>query len=221
MKIIMTLLFVFLSCICFSPYITGQTRSIVISDLTTIDSLRNIYSSKKEIPSIYETPVYLAISYFPELESSKIVFRKARIRTTLNARPAITSIFFRKKSKRKYIIRINTTMKDSVILLDSIPLNAMIGLFGHEFSHLIDYNTKNIFGVFSRLIAYSSDKSKEKFEKEIDLITIKRGLGWQLYDWSYYVLNKSSGTEKYKNYKRQIYLEPKEIKEIIISSKKS
>jgi hypothetical protein len=91
----------------------------------------------------------------------------------------------------------------------------MIGLFGHEFCHFTDYSNRNIFGILSRLMAYSNRESKEKFEKEINLMTMKRGLAWQLYDWSYYIQHDSDSSEKYKEYKRYIYLEPEEIKAYI------
>jgi len=218
MKEIITILLLSLSCVSFSQNSAVQMRLITM-DSTIIDSLKCIYGYNKEIPLRYAAPIYMALSHYPELDSSKIVFKYIKIKTTLNVRPTVFSMIFRKRSERKYVIRINNTLKDSVFLLNnSIPFNAMIGLFGHEFSHVIDYNSKNIFGVLSRLISYTNNNSKEKFEKGIDTITIKRGLGWQLYDWSYYVLEESIGTAKYKKFKRLIYLEPDEIKEIITSS---
>jgi len=104
---------------------------------------------------------------------------------------------------------------DSVILLSTVPFNARVGLFGHELAHFADYNSRSFFGVLGRMFAYSNKKGKEKFEKEIDSLTIERGLGWQLYDWSDFVLNHSNGSVSYKEFKRQIYLEPEEIKLII------
>ena len=46
-------------------------------------------------------------------------------------------------------------------------------------------------------------------------MTIKRGLGWQLYNWSFYVLYESDAKLEYKEFKKTIYLEPEEISEII------
>ena len=62
----------------------------------------------------------------------------------------------------------------------------------------MDYSNKGLFGVLGRGLSYSSKKSKEKFEKEIDQRTIDRGLGWQLFDWSNYILQESNADEKYK-----------------------
>ena len=144
-------------------------------------------------------------------KNTKISFKEAKISTTLNTRPTVGSLLFRKKTNRHYIIRINTKNLDSLVLFNSVPFNAKIGLIGHELSHIVDYSNKGLRKVIGRLTDYGSKKNKELFEKEIDLMTIKKGLGWQLYDWSFYVLNHSIATKDYKDFKEQIYLEPKEI----------
>jgi len=61
-----------------------------------------------------------------------------------------------------------------------------------------------------------SKKSKRKFEYEIDSLTIVHGAGWQLYEWSYFVLNLSKASEDYKNFKREIYMKPEEIETLIL-----
>ena len=176
-----------------------------------IEDLRKEVGFKKEIPSQYVLSVYIALSYFPELDSTRIVFKHKKIKTTLNTRPTIWSLFFRKRENRKFIIRINSLEKDSLVLFDPVPFNAKIGLLGHEFSHIIDYQNKSISGVFKRGWSYRNKKTKELFEKEIDSITVSRGLGWQLYDWSVYVQEKSAAKQAYKTFKKDIYLEPDEI----------
>ena len=176
------------------------------------DSLKNEFSVNKTIPVLYELEILKALSYYPELMDVEIQFKVQKIKTTLNTRPKLGSLLFRRKSKRKYVIRIDESTAPEKVTLREANFNAKIGVFGHEFYHIIDYSKKGFFGVFARGLAYGSNKSKEKFEKEIDSNTIKRGLGWQLYEWSNYVLNESNGTEKYKTFKRKIYLEPNEIK---------
>jgi len=129
----------------------------------------------------------------------------------------LLSLLFRRRNKRKYVIRVNAREQDSLVLLPDVPFNAQIGLFGHELMHFSDYQERSFFGVVGRLFSYATLKGKERFEKEIDTRTTQIGLGWQLYDWSYYVLNTSNATEKYKRYKRAVYLEPKEIMTLITS----
>jgi hypothetical protein len=51
------------------------------------------------------------------------------------------------------------------------------------------------------------------YEKEIDSMTVARGLKWQMYDWSYYALFQSKASESYKLFKQKTYLKPKEILE--------
>ena len=177
-----------------------------------LDTLKSQFSNNKKLTPNYEVEILTALSYYPELSNTKIKFKEAKIKTTLNARPAPVSVLFRRKKKRKYVIRINSQFLDSVIHLSHISFNAKIGVFGHEFAHIYDYQNRNIWGIASRLIAYSSKKSKSDFEKEIDTFTIQRGLGWQLYEWSNYVLNTSNATKAYKEFKRLTYLTPEEIK---------
>jgi len=180
-----------------------------------LDSLKINYAINKKIPKAYSLPILISLSYFPELLKTRIVFRNTNIKTTLNVRPSVFSVLFNSRLNRKYIIRINSMDKDSVINLKDVPFNASIGLFGHEFNHIIDYRNSNVLQIIKRLVEYSNSKKKAEYEKQIDYMTINRGLGWQLYDWSYFVLNKSKADQKYIKYKRTYYLSPNEIIDII------
>lgn len=216
LKKTLTIVFIFLLAVA-----NGQTalqiRSIdSLNYLQKVDSLNLIHMESKDIIPEYKLVTLLALSYYPELADTRIVFKRSKINTTLNARPTTFSLIFRSRKKRKYVIRINKQQKDSVIYFDHVPFNARIGLLGHEFAHLEDYNNRNFGQIISRLMAYSNKKSKAQFEKEIDQLTIKKGLGWQLYDWSDYVLNKSNAYASYKNFKRMTYLTPEAIRHIII-----
>lgn len=177
----------------------------------SFDSLRKRYGVNKMIPEEYELSILLALTYFPELETSSIKFVNKHIKTTLNARPTVASLFFRSKKKRKYVVRINTDSDAGIVLLDEVPMEAQMGLFGHEFTHFVDYSQRNFFGVMGRMFSYMGKKSKARFEKEIDVRTIKRGLGEELYAWASFVLKSPSSSEEYKTFKRLIYLEPDEI----------
>lgn len=176
-----------------------------------LNSWKSEYGADKTVPIEYELAFYKAVSHYNDLKLTNIEFKYARIKTTLNARPTIGSLLFRKRNNRKYIIRINNRDSDSVILLTDVPFNAQVGLIGHELAHFSDYNRKSLGGVLNRLFAYSSKKGIEQYEKDIDQMTINAGLGWQLYDWSHYVLYRSNGSLSYKEYKRTVYLEPEEI----------
>lgn len=180
-----------------------------------IDSLEMIYGKNKEIPKKYKLAILIALSYYPELAETSIEFKECAIKTTLNARPTISSLCFKNKSKRNYVVRINNSQKKGMITIDEIPFNASIGIFAHEFSHFIDYQNRNFGGVLERLWSYTSKKRKAIYEKEIDSMTVARGLKWQMYDWSYYAIFLSDASESYKLFKKSTYLTPKEILEQI------
>ncbi|MEY3236508.1 MAG: hypothetical protein RI883_609 [Bacteroidota bacterium] len=190
---------------------TFDSSTYYINNSPTANLILNLSNCPKE----NESQVLIALSYFPDLKCKEIIFKKRKINTTLNARPTIGSLIFSKRKNRTYVIRINSTTSDSVISLKNIPFNAEIGLFAHEFSHFLDYQSRSVFGIIARGISYSNKTSKAKFEKEIDLQTIKKGLGWQLYDWSNYVQNESNATGKYKQFKYNTYMTPLEILKVI------
>lgn len=97
------------------------------------------------------------------------------------------------------------------MLFKNASFNARVGVLAHELNHIMDFSSKNIFGIIGRGLSYASKKKKEKFEKKIDQMTIELGLGWQLYAWAVYILEGDTATEEYKEFKREIYLEPEEI----------
>jgi hypothetical protein len=182
---------------------------------TVIDSLEFMYGKNKKMPEKYKLAILIALSYYPELIDMPITFKECAIRTTLNARPTIGSLCFKNKSKRNYVVRINNSQKEGRITIDEVPFNASIGIFAHEFSHFVDYQNRTFGGVLERLWAYTSKKRKATYEKEIDSMTVARGLKWQMYDWSYYALFQSNASESYKLFKKSTYLKPKEILEQI------
>ena len=215
MKIFITLFFVVVLSNLFSQEIISIRKIDSTFYNNYLDSLKENFSFNKQIPKKYELSILIALSYFPELKTTKIKFKETKIKTSLNARPTIWSLFFREKDKRQYIVRINNSKKDSLVPISEAPFNAKIGVFGHEFAHFVDYNNRNFNGVMERLKAYSKDETKELYEKEIDSITIKRGLGWQIHDWSYYAIFEAKAKKKYVAFKKKIYFEPFEIEKLI------
>jgi hypothetical protein len=157
----------------------------------------------------------IALSFYTELAQSKITFQSKKIKTTMNARPTFGSVLFRKPSNYRYVVRINSRERDSVIQVKNIPFDALIGVFGHEFCHFIDYRTHKKSHLVKRAFDYGSKKRKETFEKEIDRMALSRGLGCHLYKWSTYVLFDSNAKASYKSFKQTTYLQPHEILELM------
>ena len=211
----MKLLF-FLLIIIFSNAIHAQNTQTRYIDSNTIvlkmDSLKKVFHLVENAPNDYDVAIYTALEYYSELKGNKIRFKEKRIKTTLNARPTLASLFFKRRSKRVYVVRINNLFdQKEIITLNNVGFNAQVGVFGHEFNHFIDYSQRGFFQILKRGIDYLSTERKVKFEKGIDRGTIERGLGWQCYDWSYYVHHKSNATEEYLKFKREVYLGPEEI----------
>lgn len=194
--------------------IFGQTADCSLPK-DSLELLQSIFGNNKTIPLELEVPILYSLSYFPELKDAHIKFKQQRIKTTMNARPTFGSTLFRKPNKYRFIVRINSYERDSVIQIKAIPFEALIGVFGHEFCHFLDYRTHKKSHLVERAFDYSSKKRKETFEKEIDRMAISRGLGCHLYKWSTYVLFESNAKASYKAFKRSTYLKPHEILELM------
>lgn len=177
-----------------------------------IDSLLGIHGSNKKFVDEYLDPTLIALSYFPELQDVPIIFKYSKESTTMAARPIAITVF----GKTRYRISINNQPDFKGILLDDVPFNAQIGIIAHELSHIIDYESRNFWGIMGITFRFLDNKRKPLFEKEIDKSTIERGLGWQLFDWAMFSMYESErATDEYKNFKRKTYMLPEEIKYLI------
>ncbi|MEP7164384.1 MAG: hypothetical protein ABI741_06815 [Ferruginibacter sp.] len=185
-KIKSTILFLF---VLVSSFCSGQVpvRSFAQTDLNeeVYSLIRAKVASNKIIPTEYEKPILLALCFFPELANIKIEFRIKHVLTPLSSRPAWTSIFLDKRS-RKYVITISdkTIKQLSPILFRSLDFDAQVGVIGHEISHVVDFNNKNMPGILRVGFGNLSSKFLDKFEYGTDSICIAHGLGYQLLAWS-------------------------------------
>ena len=158
----------------------------------------------------------IALSYYPNLKDINIRFQYSNISTTMQCRPTFCSVF-KKAKHREYIIYVNNNKKFEGGTIDSVPFNAQIGIISHELAHVVDYEKLTSYGIIKRGLSYLTLKTKSKYEYYIDEICIKEGLGWQLYDWSDFELNRSKATRRYKEFKRKIYMSPFQIEQIILN----
>jgi len=180
-------------------------------------------AQNKIIPTEFNSVINIALSYYPELCTTKIKFKVKHKMAPLSARPTLVSVF-RKPSKRQYLIFISskTSKKFSPILLKNLSLNAQIGVIGHELSHLSEYQPKRCFFFISLAMKQLSQKSMDKFEFNTDRRIIEHNLGYQLLAWSIEVrqnlnMNKWGGAN---NPKRERYMNPDTIQNIINASTK-
>lgn len=202
----------FLSCnsICETGF-NGQPVKIYQKGcvLEQLKLLQSKFSYNKNIPKECELQTLVALSFFPELYGTAIDFVYSDIKTTMESRPK--SISALRNGNRNYVILIDTKVEsNNGILFKEVPFNAQIGLIGHELSHIVSYKVKTRTELFRFGFSYFNGQ-KSAIERGTDHFTIGKGLGWQLYDWSDYVFNKSNASKSYKDFKELNYMSPKEI----------
>lgn len=211
--------FFFLFCFLITTNIIAQKDSKLILQrqyfVQIIDSLEKEFSTNKTIIKKNKLQILTALSYYPELKENIIVFKEKEISTTMVSRPT-PSLLFRKRKRRIYTIIFNNKKDFEGVFFDELSFNAQIGIIGHELAHIVDYKNRNSLNIIALGIKYFFHSTRIKLEHKIDKIVIKHGLGWQIFDFSNYVLNYSNASAEYKKYKRKIYFKPEEIKKMIL-----
>lgn len=173
--------------------------------------LEERFGKKKRFLKSIELASLTAISHYPELSETNIRFKRTPIHYSMNARPTFWSIF-KKPCQRKYIIRVNNRLtQESGIIADSLDFNAQVGLIGHEFAHISDYQSKNGLQLLRDLWGYTfSKKYKIKFERNTDQKTLEHGLVCQSIAFSEFIENTELVSKKYKAQLKKYYLSIKE-----------
>ncbi len=197
----------------------------VFSEIDFNDSL-NSYEKNKKIPESIRRQALTALSFYPELKTTKLIFRLRKRKTPLTSRPRIFSVF-RKKSKRPYVITISikSSKRLTPIVFNNLPYNAQIGVLGHELGHIAYYKDKQSLKILGLTFKLLNSNFVDEFEYNTDAITIQHGLGYQLYDWSVFV-RKALEIEEWKGAAKisseaswdsinQRYMNPKTIQHFI------
>lgn len=202
--------FILFVLILFIPTLSAlnKTRAYEHISKDSITALRQEFGNNKSYPSEYEEQFLIALSHYPQLKDVTINLIFDKEKTTMSARPVISSLFCR---NRKYNIRINNADSFKGILLSKVPFNAQIGVIGHELAHIVDYEEKSFGQIITTGIGYLSRKYKRKLEHRIDSETIKQGLGWQLLDWAKFSMDEDNATKKYIRFKKRTYMSPEKI----------
>ena len=178
----------------------------LLADSTISNILLNKTIPKKMIP------IFLwGIIAYPELHDCTITIKIKNIRSAGAARPTLGSLL-KNKSNRKYKIFVN---QDERLLgnaiFDKLPHNAKIGLLSHELAHILEYSKKSSLSLIGNGFLYTLSKSyRTSYEGKTDDIVINRGFGWQVYDFTNYIMNHSTASKKYKKFKVRHYKSPNE-----------
>jgi len=185
---------------------------------SNLEKLKQKFGFNKKVPNEILSNFYMAIGYYPELKDARIKVRYGNIKTTMQCRPRWDFIFHKKENRSHVIYIGNKIKKENGILYKNLPLNAQIGVIGHELAHIIDYQSMNNLQMIQFGIDYLTSKKKKEIENRVDLIAIHRGLGYQIRDFSKYVFEESSASFEYLKYKMKFYFRPHQIKEIIATN---
>lgn len=210
-KNLIILLLLSLSVSSFSQKVVAPRLYSEVIWVPKIDSLREAVGKNKTFIPEYELASLVALIHYPELKDTKIEFKTKSLKSTMAARPKGLNVF-RHKGKRLYVIVINNT-EDVKVPVDSVSFNAQVGVIGHELAHILDYENKSSMKVVGNGLGYASKKFRSKFERATDQRTIDHGLGWQCYDWSYYVYHYKNTPKEYLEYKKKTYMSYEEIED--------
>lgn len=174
------------------------------------------FSVNKSLDTAFELPSLIALSYYPELENHFIRFQQKNIKTTMQCAPRM-DFLFRRKANRVYRISIDNKVQNKKgLLLKDVPFNAQIGVIGHELAHVVDYNSKTKMGIVFFGIGYLFHKNRRQAENRVDEITIAHGLGYQVKDFSDFVLTNNELNERYLKYKRKFYYSPNQLLQVML-----
>ncbi|MDN5212086.1 hypothetical protein QQ020_08485 [Fulvivirgaceae bacterium BMA12] len=139
-----------------------------------------------KFPAGYEQQAKIALSYYPELKGLKIRFRTKKGGAPFVSRPTVGSTFFKKPENRTYLIIIRTgeDKRFGPILMKNMPLNAQIGVLGHELAHTVDFAQRGLGKMMRVIWGNLSKKYMDEFEYNTDRSAIEHGLGFQILAWS-------------------------------------
>lgn len=177
-------------------------------------SLLEKYGKNKSLAKGFEYQCLLALSHYPELKEIPIEFQVRPAFLPLASRPDPITVLF-PWIKRKYLVVISDESEDffEPILLKNTPFNEQVGIIGHELAHSVFYLDKNSLQLAKIAYKYETDNPyRIQFERDTDKRAIAHGLGYQMYDFAFFVRKAFGNSRKeIENEEGDMYLSPKEI----------
>lgn len=178
-----------------------------------------VSQAQHSVPEPIENEVERAFEYYPELSDTPIEFRfKKNIKkSTMQARPTFWSLF-RTKKKRKYLVLVSKEFKISgkEFKTVSIPGDILVGWFGHELGHILDYRQRSSPDLFWFGIKYVfSDNYIREAERAADYYAVSAGMEDYIICMKRFILNRSDIEESYKQRIKKYYLSPDEVIDLV------
>lgn len=196
-------------------YITAFSQNLrtLYKEDYNLDSLKNLYGKNKTFIKDLELQSLIALSYYPELKNARITFKAAHKESIAKTTVTFFSLF--SSSDKHFIIYINALKTSTGVLLSDASFNAQIGAIAHELAHVADFKSKGLLEMIWWGLTYLEKNHRIKKERQTDMATIQHGLGWQLYDFTYFVLSDSSVNNRYRKFKEKNYFHPEEISQLL------
>jgi hypothetical protein len=169
----------------------------------------------KIIPESLQKPILKALSFYPELNDVNIEFKfSENIRkSVMQAQPRFRDIYLFRR-KRSYIIKISHwfCLKNIKTPIEMLPEDVLVGWFGHELGHILDYLRKNNWSMLLFGIGYYTSRSFiMDAERVADTFAIDQGLGDYILTTKDFILHQAGMPEKYISRIKRLYLPPEEI----------
>lgn len=178
------------------------------------NDLLETFGQQKRLAKGYELQCLLALSHYPELKEVPIEFRIEETFIPLASRPEPLSVLF-PWIKRKFLVVISSKSADffEEILMHNLPFNEQVGVLGHELAHTLYYLDKNSFQLAQIAYKYQYDGDfHDSFERETDKRAVAHGLGYQLYDYAFFVRKSFGNTQaEIEQEEGGTYLSPREL----------
>lgn len=184
-----------------------------VEEAMRYEELLREYGKNKVLAPGFELACLVALSHYPELKEVPIEFRVQPAFIPLSSRPDPITIVF-PWIRRNYLVVISDASEDffEPILMKRLPFNEQVGVVGHELAHTVYYLDKSAMYLAQLAYKYQDNNFLVPFERDTDKRAIAHGLGYQLYDYAFFV-RKAFGDSQEEIAKEEggAYLSPKEL----------
>ncbi len=178
------------------------------------------YAHNKQIPPVIQSQTLVALSHYPELKDTDIRFEfSANLKGPIMAARPVVGTLFGKRNKRAYRIVINPMFKLKHLEepIQEIPDSVMIGWIGHELGHIMDYETKNTWGMMGFGVSYwLSKRYIRKAERVADTYAVNHHMGEYIVATKKFILGHSDLPQPYKDRIARLYLSPDDIMTLVV-----
>ncbi len=183
------------------------------------DSDLAAYGKYKTIPQELEEVILTALSFYPELATTRIefIYHENIRKSVMQAQPKVISLL-RGKRKRIYRVKISRYLKlnDDQLDITTLPFEVLVGWIGHELGHIMDYKDRSGLAMVGFGAKYwLSVKFLKGAERRADLFALEHGLGDRIMSTKNFVLNHEHIPVMYKKRLKRLYMSPEEFTQLL------